>query len=47
MSMRVPGIGSQYLFATLDAAKQYFDGGKTYEPFFTKQWRPSEIEQVS
>ncbi len=31
MSMRLPGIGSQYLFATLDAAKQYFDGGKTYK----------------
>ena len=30
MSMRLPGIGSQYLFATLDANKQYFDGGKTY-----------------
>ena len=31
MAMRVPGIGSQYLFATLDADKNYFDGGKTYK----------------
>jgi len=31
MAMRLPGIGSQYLFATLDADKQYFDGGKTYK----------------
>src|SRR5215217_3348676 len=31
MAMRVPGIGSQYLFATLDADKQFFDGGKTYK----------------
>src|SRR5215217_3989760 len=31
MAMRVTGIGSQYLFATLDADKQYFDGGKTYK----------------
>jgi hypothetical protein len=31
MAMRVPGIGSQYLFATVDADKNYFDGGKTYK----------------
>ena len=31
MSMRLPGIGSQYLFTTLDADKQYFDGAKTYK----------------
>jgi hypothetical protein len=31
MSMRVTGIGSHYLFATLDANKQYFDGAKTYK----------------
>ncbi len=31
MAMRVPGIGSQYLGAMLDADKNYFDGGKTYE----------------
>jgi hypothetical protein len=29
-AMRLSGIGSQYLFATLDANKQYFDGAKTY-----------------
>ena len=28
MSMRVTGIGSQYLFALLDADKNYFDGGE-------------------
>jgi hypothetical protein len=28
--MLLSGIGSQYLFATLDANKQYFDGAKTY-----------------
>ena len=31
MCMRIPGIGSQYLFATMDAEKKYFDGGKTYK----------------
>jgi hypothetical protein len=31
MSMRLPGIGSQYLFATMDANKAYFDGAKTYK----------------
>jgi hypothetical protein len=31
MAMRVTGIGSQYLLATLDADKSYFDGGKTYK----------------
>ena len=31
MSMRLTGIGSQYLFVTLDADKQYFDGAKTYK----------------
>ena len=31
MAMRLPGIGSQYLFASLDADKNYFDGAKTYK----------------
>ena len=31
MAMRLTGIGSQYLFATLDADKNYFDGAKTYK----------------
>jgi hypothetical protein len=31
MAMRLTGIGSQYLLATLDANKQYFDGAKTYK----------------
>ena len=31
MAMRVTGIGSQYLFATFDADKNYFDGAKTYK----------------
>ena len=31
MAMRLPGIGSQYLFAMLDSSKEYFDGGKTYK----------------
>jgi hypothetical protein len=31
MAMRLTGIGSQYLFATWDADKQYFDGAKTYK----------------
>ena len=30
MAMRVPGIGSQYLWTTVDADKQPFDGAKTY-----------------
>jgi hypothetical protein len=29
--MRMSGIGSQYLFVTLDANKEYFDGAKTYQ----------------
>jgi len=36
MSMRVPGIGSQYLWATLDANKKYFDGSKTYKVVLPK-----------
>ena len=31
MAMRLSGIGSQYLMATVDADKQYFDGAKTYK----------------
>ena len=31
MSMRLTGIGSQYLLAMVDADKQYFDGAKTYK----------------
>ncbi|HEY5893620.1 MAG TPA: DUF1214 domain-containing protein [Chthoniobacterales bacterium] len=31
MAIRVTGIGSQYLFASLDADKNYFDGAKTYK----------------
>jgi hypothetical protein len=31
MAMRLTGIGSQYLFAMVDADKQYFDGAKTYK----------------
>jgi hypothetical protein len=31
MAMRLPGIGSQYLLASLDADKSYFDGAKTYK----------------
>jgi len=31
MCMRIPGIGSQYLLATKDANKNYFDGAKTYK----------------
>ena len=31
MSMRLPGIGSQYLFALVDADQNFFDGAKTYK----------------
>ncbi len=31
MCMRIPGVGSQYLVATKDAANNYFDGAKTYK----------------
>ena len=31
MAMRTTGIGSQYLVATVDANKNYFDGAKTYK----------------
>jgi hypothetical protein len=36
MSMRLSGIGSQYLLATLDADKHYFDGAKTYKVILPK-----------
>jgi hypothetical protein len=42
MAMRVTGIGSQYLFATLDADKNYFDGAKTY-----KVTLPKDIPQAN
>jgi hypothetical protein len=31
MAMRVPGIGSQYLFAVQDASKNPLNGAKTYK----------------
>jgi hypothetical protein len=31
MAMRLTGIGSQYLLASVDAGKNYFDGAKTYK----------------
>jgi hypothetical protein len=31
MAMRLPGIGSQYIWTMLDANKQYFDGARTYK----------------
>jgi hypothetical protein len=31
MAMRLTGIGSQYLYAQVDARKEYFDGAKTYK----------------
>ena len=31
MAMRLPRVGSQYLWATVDANKNYFDGAKTYK----------------
>jgi hypothetical protein len=31
MAMRLTGIGSQYLLSMTDAAKQHFDGAKTYK----------------
>jgi hypothetical protein len=31
MAMRLTGIGSQYIFAMLDADKNYLDGAKTYK----------------
>ena len=31
MVMNLTGIGSQYLMVTVDANKDYFDGGKTYK----------------
>ncbi|MCU0917595.1 MAG: DUF1254 domain-containing protein [Planctomycetes bacterium] len=31
MAMRLPGMGSQYLFAMLDSQKAHFDGAKTYK----------------
>ncbi len=31
MAMRLPGIGSTYLWTMVDAQKKYFDGAKTYK----------------
>jgi hypothetical protein len=36
MAMRLPGLGSQYLFAFVDADKHAFDGGKTYKVILPK-----------
>ena len=36
MAMRLTGIGSQYLFAMVDADKNYFDGSKTYKVMLPK-----------
>ena len=43
MAMRVPGIGSQYLFAMLDADKHYFDGAKTYKVTLPKDIPAGEL----
>ena len=47
MAMRVPGIGSQYLFATLDADKNYFDGAKTYKVTLPKDIPESNFWSVT
>jgi hypothetical protein len=31
MAMRLPGVGSQYIWTMVDAKKDYFDGAKTYK----------------
>jgi hypothetical protein len=36
MCMRIPGIGSQYLIASLDANNNYFDGAKNYKVVLPK-----------
>ncbi len=36
MCMRIPGVGSQYLIASKDADKNYFDGAKTYKVVLPK-----------
>ena len=43
MSMRLTGIGSQYLFASLDAGKNYFDGAKTYKVTLPKDIPRGEL----
>ena len=42
MAMRLPGIGSQYLWTMVDANKQPFDGAKTY-----KVTLPKDIPQAN
>jgi hypothetical protein len=42
MAMRLTGIGSQYLLASLDADKQYLDGARTYRVTL-----PKDIPQAS
>ena len=41
MATRMAGVGSQYLVATVDAKKEYFDGGSTY-----KVTLPKDIPQA-
>jgi hypothetical protein len=42
MCMRLTGVGSQYLYAQVDAHKEYFDGAKTY-----KLTLPKDIPQAN
>ena len=37
MAMRLTGVGSQYLWTTVDANKNYFDGAKTYKVTLPKR----------
>ena len=43
MAMRLPGIGSQYLFAFVDADKQYFDGAQDLQGDAAQRYSRGEV----
>ena len=47
MAMRLPGMGSQYLFASVDANKQYLDGAKTYKVTLPKDIPEADFWSVT
>jgi hypothetical protein len=47
MAMRLPAIGSQYLFASVDANKQYLDGAKTYKVTLPKDIPEADFWSVT
>ena len=44
MAMRLPGIGSTYLWTMVDAKGDYFDGAKTYK--VSGPWKDPKVEVI-